>query len=98
MNVKEIKKGDITVADMLFGKKGYDRFLDNKNILVYQRMSSDKLHQQDITFCKDTKGVIFFAGGPYGQDEFRMDYDVLEGIIAVYKQLGWVETGDKKDE
>lgn len=91
-----MKNGDITVADISFGKKGYDRFIDNKDILVYQKMSSDELHQQDITFCKDTKKVIFFAGGPYGQDEFRMDYDVLEGIIEVYKQLGWVNNDKEK--
>ena len=91
-----MSKNTIEYVDILFGKKGYDKFIDNDDILVYQKMSSDKLHQQDITFCKGTKKVIFFAGGPFGQDEFRMDYDVLEGIIEVYKQLGWVNNEKEK--
>ncbi len=85
----------ISESELCFGKKGYQKFIDNDKILVYQKMSSDELHQQDITFCKNTKKVIFFAGGAYGQDEFRMDYDVLEGIIAVYKELGWVKSNEE---
>lgn len=84
----------IKQSDILFGKKGYEKFIDNEDIVVYQRMASDKNYQQDITFCKNTKKVIFFAGGPYGQNEFRMDYDLLEAIIVVYKELGWVEGGN----
>jgi hypothetical protein len=85
--VEKVK--EMTRAELLFGKLGYNRReLNNGRVIVYYKIANG-VEFDDITFCVVSKKIIFFQGNNFGPNEFKMDYRLLKPILYQCNELGW---------
>lgn len=78
----------VSKAEIEFGKLGYIKY-ENKDIIVFFKpYAREDFREEDITFCKSTKRLIFFKGTNYGPDAFTCDYNVIKAIQLQIEELG----------
>jgi hypothetical protein len=80
---------NITKAEIEFGKLGYNKREEPRLIIYYKPYKYDDIRVDDITFCKETKKIIFYQGTELGSDAYKMNPLVLKAIMEQCKELGW---------
>lgn len=77
----------ISKAELEFGKLGYVKY-ENKDIIVfYKPYAREDFRAEDITFCKNTKRIIFYQGTNYGTEAFACDFNLINAIRLQVKEL-----------
>lgn len=89
MRVHKLKR--MTQAELEFGKLGFRRHDDTRLITYYRPYDEEDIHVDDITFCIETRKIIFYQGTELGSDAYRMDPRILKAINIQCKELGWEE-------
>lgn len=78
----------ISKAEIEFGKLGYRRYENEDIIVFYKPYAREDFRYEDITFCKNSKRVIFYKGTNFGPDAFTCDYSLIEAIALQIEELG----------